>query len=89
MPLHEWLRAAVMLELQSVALSDDNGSLVFFGNNQLVALAVDIDNLNLVVVLQVLAQFGDVDIHGACIEVVVVNPDGAQCVVALENFVGV
>ena len=37
--------------------------LLFIGSNQLVALAVDIDNLNLRVFLQVLTQLGDIHIH--------------------------
>ena len=34
-----------------------------------------------------LAQFGDVNIHGARIEVVVVNPNGLQSIVARKKFV--
>ena len=37
--------------------------LVFLRGDELIALAVDIDYLYLVVVLQVLAQLGDIDIH--------------------------
>ena len=36
-----------------------------------------------------LAQLGDVDIHGAGIEIVVVDPDGLQGEVALQDLVGV
>ena len=36
---------------------------VFLGGDELVALAVDVDYLYLVVVLQVLAQFGYVHVH--------------------------
>ena len=50
---------------------------------------MDIDNLNLRIVLQMLAQLGDIDIHGTGIEVVVVNPDGLQGEVALQDLVGV
>ena len=37
--------------------------LLCFGRDELVTLAVDVDDLNLRVALQVLAQLGDVDIH--------------------------
>ena len=49
--------------------------LIILRSYKLVALAVDIDNLNLVVVLKVLAQLSDVNVHRAGVEVVVVNPD--------------
>ena len=49
--------------------------LIILRSYKLVALAVDIDNLNLVVVLKVLAQLCDVNIHRAGVKVVVVNPD--------------
>ena len=62
--------------------------LLILGRNEFVTLAVDVDDLNLRIVLQMLAQLGDIDIHGACIEVVVINPDGLQCEVALQNLVG-
>ncbi len=50
---------------------------------------MDVDNLNLRIVFQVLAQLGDIHIHGTGIEVVIVNPDGLQGEVALQDFVGV
>ena len=55
--------------------------------DELVALAVDVDDLNLVVVFQVLAQLGDVNVHRASVEVVVVNPDGLQCEITLVALV--
>ena len=63
--------------------------LFLFRHDELIALTVNIDNLNLVVILQVLAQLRDVDVHRARIEVVVINPDCAQRIVALENLIGV
>jgi len=63
--------------------------LLFFRGDELVALAVDVDNLDLRIVLQVLAQLGDIDIHRTSIEVVVINPDGLQSKVTLQDFVGV
>ena len=50
---------------------------------------MDVDNLNLGIILQMLAQFGDVDIHRTGIEVVVVDPDGLQGEVALQDLIGV
>ena len=38
-------------------------SLLLLGSDELVALAVYVDDFNLVVVLQVLAQLGDVNVH--------------------------
>ena len=35
-----------------------------------------------------LTKLGDVNIHGACVEIVVINPDGLQGEVSLENLVG-
>ena len=61
---------------------------IILGGDKLVALSVDIDDFYLFVVLQVLAQLGDIDIHGAGIEVVVVNPDGLQGEVTLQDLVG-
>ena len=49
--------------------------LIILRSYKLVALAVDIDNLNLVVVLKVLAQLCNVNVHRAGVKVVVVNPD--------------
>ena len=49
---------------------------------------MDIDNLNLRIVLQVLAQLDDIHIHRAGIEVVIVNPDGLQGEVTLQDLVG-
>ena len=49
---------------------------------------MDIDNLNLRIVLQMLAQLGDIHIHRAGIEVVIVNPDGLQGEVTLQDLVG-
>ena len=57
-------------------------------NNQLISLTVDIDDFNLVIILEVLTKLGDVNIHGACVEIVVINPDGLQGEVTLENLVG-
>ena len=58
-------------------------------DNELITLAVDVDNLDGRVVLEVFAQLGDVNIHAAGVEIIVINPDGLQCVVTLENFIRV
>ena len=63
--------------------------LLIFRGDQFVTLTMNIDNLNLRIVLQVLTQLGDVDIHGAGIEIVVVDPEGLQGEVALQDLVGV
>ena len=57
--------------------------------NELVTLTVDVNNLDLWIVLEVLTQLGDVNIHRACVEVVIVDPDGLQSEVALQNLVRV
>ena len=49
---------------------------------------MDVDDFYLVVILQVLAQFGDVDIHRTCVEIVVVNPYCLKGKVALQNLIG-
>ena len=50
---------------------------------------MDIDNLYVLVVFEVLAQLCDVDVHGTGVEIIVVDPDGFECVVALQHFVHV
>ena len=62
--------------------------LFLLGSDEFVSLAMDIDDFNLWIVLEVLAQLGDVDIHRTGIEIVVVDPDGLQSKVALQNLVG-
>ncbi len=57
--------------------------------DEFVALSVDVDDFHAVVSLEVLAELGDIDIHGARVEIVVINPDGFQCEVTLQHFVGV
>ena len=49
--------------------------LFLLGGNELITLAVDINNLNLRVFLQMLAQLGDIDIHRTGIEIVVIDPN--------------
>ena len=62
-------------------------SLIFLWRDELIALAVNIDDFNLVIILQVLAQLGDVNVHRTSVEIVVVYPDGLQSKVALQYFV--
>ena len=62
---------------------------VAFGSDEFVALAVYVDDFDGRIVLEVLAQLGDVDVHGTCVEVVVVDPNGLERIVAFENFVDV
>ena len=62
--------------------------LLHFRSDEFVSLAMNIDDLNLTVILEVLAQLGDIHIHGASVEVVVVDPDGLQGEVALQDLVG-
>ena len=63
-------------------------SAVGIRSNQFVALAMNVDDFHVLICLEMLAQFGDVDVHRAGIEIVVVNPYGLQRVVALQNLVG-
>ena len=48
---------------------------------------MDIVYLNTGVRLQVLAQLGDEYVNLAGIEIVVVNPDGLQCQLALQDLI--
>ena len=59
------------------------------GDDELVAFSVDVDDLYRFVLLEVLAELGDVHIHAAGIEEVVVEPDGLQGKLALKDLVGV
>ena len=62
---------------------------VGFGGDELVAFAVDVDDFDCGVFTQVLAELGDVDVHAAGVEVVVVDPDCFERLVAFEDFVDV
>ena len=55
------------------------------GSDEFVALTVDVDDFNRWVVFEVLTQFGDVHVHRASVEVVVVDPDGLERIVAFKN----
>ena len=57
--------------------------LIFFRRDQFVTFPVDVDDFDVFIVLQVFAQLGNVDIHRACVEVIVINPNGLQGKVAL------
>ena len=61
---------------------------VIIRSNELVAFSVDIDDFNRIVFLQMLAELGDIHIHAARIEVVVINPDSLERKVTLQNLVG-
>ena len=61
----------------------------YLGGDELVALAVDVDDLDRGVILEVFAELGDVHVHRAGVEVVVIDPDGLEGEVALKNLVDV
>ena len=56
-------------------------------NYELVAFSVNIDNLYIGICTQMFAQFRDVNVHTAGIEIIVVHPDCLKCEIALKNFV--
>ena len=58
-----------------------------FRSYQLIAFSVNVDNLNRIVFLQMFTQFGDINIHTTCIEVIIINPDSLQGKVTLKNLV--
>ena len=47
-----------------------------FWYDDFVTLTVNVDDFDRRIGTQVLTQFGDVNVHASCIEVVVVYPDG-------------
>ena len=59
------------------------------GHDEAVASTVYVVDFDFGVSLEELAQLGDIDIHAAGVEVVVVHPDGLECQVALEHVVDV
>ena len=59
------------------------------GSDEFVTLSVDVYDFYLVIITQVFAQFRDVNVHGASVEIVVINPYCLQREVALEYLVGV
>ena len=48
---------------------------------------MDVDDLHIGIAREVFTEFGDVNVHRASVEVVVVDPNLFERVVALENFV--
>ena len=50
---------------------------------------MDVDNLNCRVVFEVLAKFGDINVHTTSIEVVVVDPNSFQSKITLKNLINV
>ena len=58
------------------------------GNDEFVALAVYVVDFDGGVGREMLAELCDVDIHGACVEVVVVDPDGLEREFAQQHIVG-
>ena len=61
--------------------------LLGFGNDKLVAFTVDVDDLDRVIILEMLTKLGDIYIHATSVEVVVINPDGFEGKVTLENLI--
>lgn len=62
---------------------------IYLGSDELIAFAVDIDDFDRRVILEVLAELGDVHVHRAGVEIVIVNPYGLEREVAFEYFVDV
>ena len=60
---------------------------IFGGDNQLVTLPVDVDDLNVGFRFKEFAQFGDVDIHAAGVEIGVLFPYLFQCMIAFQDIV--
>ena len=56
---------------------------------EFIAFAVYVDDFYIFITLEVFTQFRDVYIHRACVKVIVINPNGFKCEVALKNFIGV
>ncbi len=50
---------------------------------------MDIDDFNRRLIFQVFTQFGNVNIHASCIKIIVINPNGFQSEVPLQNIVGI
>ena len=48
---------------------------------------MDIDDFDLIIVLQMLTQLGDIHIHRAGVEIVIVDPNGLQGKVALQDLI--
>ena len=59
------------------------------GAHEFVALSVDVDDFHIGVIFEETAEFGDVDVHGTCLELSLFHPDGAKGIVALQNVVGI
>ena len=61
--------------------------LLAFRSDELIAFAMNIDDLNRRVGLEMFTELGDVHIHRTGVEVVVINPYGLESIVALQNLV--
>ena len=57
------------------------------GSDELVTLAVHVDDLYRIIVFKMLTKLGDVNIHTTCIEVIVINPNGLKSEVALKDLI--
>ena len=62
---------------------------LYLGGYEFVALAVYVDNLDGGVILEVLAELGDIHVHRTGVEVIVVDPDGLEREIAFEYLVDV
>ena len=60
-----------------------------FGDNQFVSFSVNVEDFDVIVIFQMFTQFGDINVHAAGIEIIVVNPNGFQSEVTLQNLVSV
>ena len=48
---------------------------VCVGSDELIAFAVDVDDLYVGIIAQEFTEFGDIYIHASGVEIIVVNPD--------------
>ena len=73
-----------------ISLPPENRGLsgLSFRSNQFISFSVDVDDFDRIVLFQVLTQFRDIHVHTTGIEIVVINPDGLQREVTLQDFVG-
>ncbi len=58
-----------------------------FGGDELLALAVDVDDFDRRIIFEVHTPLGDIHVHASCIEVVVINPDSLKREISFENLI--
>ena len=64
-----------------------HSALFYFRSNQFIPLPVNVDNLDRIILFQMFTQLSDIHVHASCIEIIIINPNGLQCEITLQNLI--